>query len=90
MYTLKLVVLRPSRKRSVEKNVDFAVELCLRGIIRFSIYGAEFNLVEPGSGNIISTPGEYNVVFSNGVSFSASLNVTLYGEQVTIEEFPTL
>lgn len=56
----------------------------------FLIDSSFFNLVDPATGNRISTPGDYDLTAFNGVDVSAQASVTLTGDEVIIEKFPTL
>jgi len=58
--------------------------------VTFLIDSSFFNLVDPATGNRISTPGDYDLTAFNGVDVSAQASVTLTGDEVIIEKFPTL
>jgi hypothetical protein len=46
--------------------------------------------VDPATGDRISTPGTFELVASNGVDVNVSATVTLTGDEVILEKFPTV
>ncbi len=57
--------------------------------LSFPVFGAQFNLVDPPTGDLISTPGTFDYLFTNGVGQNVTLSATLTGNQVVLEKFPT-
>jgi len=57
--------------------------------LSFPVFGAQLNLVDPPTGDVISTPGNFDYIFSNGVDQVITLSATLTGNQVVLEKFPT-
>lgn len=54
----------------------------------FHLCASAFNIVATDSGDIVSTPGTYNIIVTNGVNLSKKFNITLSGKEVIVEPFP--
>ncbi|EGD72666.1 hypothetical protein PTSG_04397 [Salpingoeca rosetta] len=49
-----------------------------------------FNMVDPVTGNVVSTPGSYRLVVSDGVAPTLRFSVSLHGDEVVVEKFPSV
>ncbi len=59
--------------------------------VTFTVAQDTLRLVDKTSGNRVSTPGQYAIVFTNGAHNSAvATTVTLTGQEAVCEPFPTL
>ena len=58
--------------------------------VSFALTAEAFNLVDPQTGNVVSTPGEYSIVVSDGTVSPFSFPVTLTGSEVVVQHFPTV
>lgn len=59
--------------------------------LTFTVSTETLRLVDKATGDIISTPGQYSIIFTNGVSNTITAStVTLEGAEVVVEPFPAL
>lgn len=56
--------------------------------VSFVVNSATLRLVDRASGNLVSSPGEFNVVFTNGNGAQVGGAVTVSGAEVTVKTFP--
>ena len=56
--------------------------------VHFSVDSSTFRMTDKLTGNLVSTPGVFDLLFTNGVDVAMGARVTLTGEQVTLETFP--
>ena len=55
----------------------------------FGVSSATLRLVDKANGDIISAPGEYALVFTDGAGAGAPrVNVTMHGDEVVVTRFP--
>jgi len=57
-------------------------------IVTFLISSSTFRIVEHSTGNIISTPGDFEIDITNGVDHHILSHVTVVGDELLVEAFP--
>jgi hypothetical protein len=60
-------------------------------VLTFAVSQETLRLVDKVSGNGISTPGQFDIVFTNGVQHTiVATTVTLTGQEAVCEPFPAI
>ena len=56
--------------------------------VHFSVDSATLRLVDRASGDLVSTPGSFQILFTNGNGVEVDAAVTVSGGEVTVKTFP--
>ena len=56
--------------------------------VSFEVSSATLRMSDRATGNLVSTPGTFDLLFTNGVDLQVGARVTVTGEEVTIKTFP--
>ena len=78
--------------RLVRKLLDFGRVHLQPGesqLVSFNVSSASLRLVDRATGNVVSTPGDFDLVVTNGVVEAARHRVVVAGAEVVVELFPT-
>jgi beta-D-xylosidase 4 len=54
----------------------------------FTLDSATLRLSDKASGNLVSTPGQFDLLFTNGVQLAVGASVSVAGAEVVVAEFP--
>ena len=57
-------------------------------VVSFNVSAASFKMACKSTGNLVATPGEFTLVFTNGVLERQTRVVSLKGQEVIMETFP--
>jgi hypothetical protein len=57
-------------------------------VVSFSASSASLRLVDRATGDVVSTPGAFDLVVTNGVREAARRRVVVEGDEVVVEPFP--
>jgi len=79
------------QSRLVRKLLDFQRVHLLPGasqVVSFSASSASLRLVDRATGDVVSTPGAFDLVVTNGVREAARRRVVVEGDEVVVERFP--
>ena len=79
------------QSRLLRKLVDFQRVHLAPGesaLVSFGASSASLRLVDRASGDLVSTPGDFDLVLTDGVAEIARHRVVVEGEQVVVERFP--
>jgi beta-glucosidase-like glycosyl hydrolase len=79
------------QSRLVRKLLDFERVHLLPGesqTVTFDVSSRTLALVDRATGDIVSTPGEYDLVLTDGVDATVRHRVVIEGDEVVVEPFP--
>ena len=77
--------------RLLRKLLDFERVHLLPGqwqVVTFDVSSASLRLVDRATGDLVSTPGAFDLVLTNGVAEAARHRVVVAGAEVVVERFP--
>jgi beta-glucosidase len=77
--------------RLLRKLLDFERVHLLPGqwqVVTFDVSSASLRLVDRATGDLVSTPGTFDLVLTNGVAEAARHRVVVAGAEVVVERFP--
>ena len=75
----------------MRKLLDFERVHLLPGesqTVTFDVSSRTLALVDRATGDIVSTPGEYDLVLTDGVDATVRHRVVIEGDEVVVEPFP--
>ena len=56
--------------------------------VSFDVSSATLRMSDRATGNLVSTPGTFDLLFTNGVDLQVGARVTVTGEEVVVKTFP--
>ena len=91
VYIVPVSVPSQPQSRLIRQLVDYERVHLTPGetaTLTFSVSSASFRIVDKASGDVMSAPGSFTLLFTNGVSLNVTSSVLITGTPVVAVPFP--